>query len=83
MLVDIWLGLLYDSLAQKPLLLVKPLCPLPHPTSPMTSLGEADENRETALAFGLYSGVQTECLSPALLKVNALITVWVARMAKE
>lgn len=49
----------------------------------MTSLGEVDESRETAVAFGPCSGVQTESLSPALLKVNALITGWVAPMAKD
>lgn len=59
----------------------EPLAPTTLPQ--MTSLGKADENREAALAFGLYSGVGTEPLSPALLKVNALITGWAARMAKE
>lgn len=56
--------------------------PGPHHSSPVTSLGEGDENRETAVTFGLYSGVQTESLSPSLVKVNALITGWVPQVAR-
>lgn len=45
-----------------------------HCPSPVPGLGEGEENREIAMAFGLHSGVQTESVSPHLLKVNALIT---------
>lgn len=60
-LSDIWLRLHHRGPAQKSLLSHSPRRPsCPQLPSPVTGLGKGTENRETAMAFGLYSGVQTE-----------------------